>query len=284
MLQYNNNWKVLKPAFEIRNDEFNPANCDLICEVSNDGFSYLVKDDIENTVVALGVYHFNPNVHGNCNIIFNKIFEDQGLLIYDFKKTCIVYSVPVSVLIPFHLYDSNRNAKVLNLIHGDLSGNNVILTDMIIEKKTYNIYGVPVDLIAEIGRRFPSAVSGHQYTGLMKNLAAGENKLSVIFYPQKIVLMLAKDGNLQLLNTFFYKTPEDISYTLLNICRQFEIKNIPVEVSGLIEKDSALFKEIYKYFEEVNLSQPPQGIAFSENMAIFPSHYFSHFFAQASCE
>ncbi len=274
----------MKPAFEIRNDDFNPGNCELICEVSIDGFSYLVKDTIEQMIVAMGVYHFSPDVHGNCNLIFNKIFEDQQLLIYDFKKTRIVYSVPASVMIPFHLYDSKKNSNILSLIHGDLSATNVVLTDMILEKKVYNSYSVPVELINEISRRFPSAVTCHQFSGLVKNVAAEESKISIVFYPQKIVLILATEGNLQLLNTYYYKAPEDISYELLNICSQFKISNIALEVSGLIERDSALFKELYKYFEEVNMAQPPQGIAFSENMAIFPSHYFSHFFVQASCE
>lgn len=274
----------MKAAFEIRNDEINTDNCELICEASNDGFSYLVRDEVENLVVALGVYHFNPHIDGNIDAIFHKIFEEQSLLMETFKKTFVVYSVPESVLIPFHLYNSNRNADVLKLIHGDLAGDTVILTDMIMEKKVYNSYRVSVDLVSEMSHRFPSAATSHQYTALMKYLVAGERKLFVIFYPQKIVLMLVKDRQIQLLNTFFYKTSEDVSYTLLNICRQFGIKRVPLEVSGLIEKDSALFKEIYKYFGEVNLAAPPEGLAFSQNMAIFPTHYFSHFFAAELCE
>ncbi len=95
--------------------------------------------------------------------------------------------------------------------------------------------------------------------------------------------MVQIDGKLLLINSFPYKTAEDVSYILLNTCRQLEIKNIPIEVSGLIEKDSSLYKELYKYFNMVSLASLPVEVHFPGKTDTHPPHFFSHFFAVDSC-
>ncbi len=268
----------MKAVFEILPDSMHAGNCDLVCEVSNEGFSYLIKDCETNTVIGLAVYHFSNIIPANHIPVLQKIFEDQELLSENFKNVYVIYSFPESALIPFSIYNSRNNADVLNMIYGDFTENDVILTDVLLENKVYNCYRMPSEIVREIGNRFPSCKPLHQYSFLLKNLSGSDNKLSVIFYPQKIVLTVEKNGALLLVNSFHYKAAEDVSYTLLNICRQFEIENAYLEVSGLIEEDSALYKEIYKYFETVRFTALPAGINFSEEMKQYPLHFFSHFF------
>ncbi len=269
----------MKAVIEIIPGDIKAASCDLVCEVSTEGFSYLIQDCEANVFIATGVYHFNTAIHGNHIADLQKIFEEQELLCENFRNVNIIYSFPESVLIPFSLYNSRNNADVLNMIHGDFTENDVILTDMLLENKVYNCYRMPSEILREISNRFPSGKALHQYSVLIKRLSASGNKLSVIFYPQKIVLTAEKDGNLLLVNSFQYKNAEDVSYTLLNICRQFEIENPSLEVSGLIERDSALFKEIYKYFDPVTFTISPAETSFSKEMNQYPAHFFSLLFA-----
>ncbi len=270
----------MKAVLEILSDNIDAGKCVLICEASNDGFSYLVKNDETNDFVALAVYHFNNVIisEGNSSIL-KGIFKDQILLSENFKKIYIIYSFPESVLVPYEMYNSQKTANILDMIHGDLTENNAVLSDVIIDIKAYNIYRVPSKLIDEISTQFPAANSIHQFSALAKKVSTTGNKLSVIFYPHKIVLMVQKEDMLLLINSFLYKTAEDVSYILLNTCQQFEMENVHVEVGGLIEKDSALYKEVYKYFERVSFAGLPEGINITEDVAAYPSHFFSHFFA-----
>ena len=98
-----------------------------------------------------------------------------------------------------------------------------------------------------------------------------------------MVVSLIKDGKHQLINSFNYRTAEEITYTLLNICQQFDVENIALEISGLLEKNSALFAEIYKYFETIDLTPLPENKNYSEEITQHPSHYFSHIFALDTC-
>ncbi len=260
-------------------------NCILLCELSSEGFSYTIKNEDQNSFLGLAVYHYDKTTPPvGFPIALQILFHQQEILSKNFKKIMINYSLPQSVLIPFSLYNRQQNSDVLNLIHGDLQDNDTILTDVIIQQATYNSYRVPTAIYDVIQSQFPNVVSAHQYSVLLKQPLSVENKLSVIFYSQKMVVLLIKDGKHQLINTYNYHTAEDVTYTLLNICQQFEVKNIDLQISGLLEQNSALYKEIRKYFNSIELTSFPEGKNYSEEISEYPSHYFSHIFAIDSCE
>ena len=253
--------------------------------MSNEGFSYAIKDNETNTYIGVSVSHFDKSPGaGDYSSKLENSLQHQSLLSGNFKKVYMIYSFEESVLIPFPLYDSQQNGNALNLIHGDLQNNTSVLTDVIAEKGIYNSYRISTPLLVITRSKFPEAINRHQYSVLLKQVSAGEDKLSVIFYSKKIVLTLIKNGVAQFINTFEYKTAEEVLYVLLNTCKQFNTENIPVEISGTLETNSALSKEIHKYFSPVNFTELPSGHNYSEEFTKHPSHYFSYIFAVDSCE
>ena len=275
----------MRPAFEILPSSFDAENCSLLCEVSNEGFSFCIKDEVANSFIGLAVYHYDkskPPV--GLPIALQILFHQKEILSRKFKKVQVVYSLLQSILIPFSLYDREKNSTLMNMMYGDLHSNETILTDVITQQSIYNCYRIPSALHEVVQTHFPNAASRHQYTLLLKTSNVSKDKLSVVFYTQKMVVALIKDGKNQLINSFKYRTPEDVSYVLLNICHQFGIESISLEISGLIEENSALYKEIYKFFTEIELVKLPEGINYSDEITQYPSHYFSHIFAINSCE
>ena len=277
--------KTMKALFEILPDSIDAAQCILVCEISKESFSYVIKNEEQNLYVGIAVFQFEKGTdsrdYGN---ILQDAIQDQKLLAEKFKKVCIIYSFAESVLIPFALYSSLENENVLNLVHGDFHTNTSVLTDLVTESGVYNTYRVSGSILNTFQSKFSDAINMHQHSALLKQPKPEGDKLKIIFYPGRIVLMLNKKGRTELVNSFCYNTPEDVSYILLNTCRQFEVENIPIEVSGLIEEDSALYKEIYKYFETVHFASLPAGSNYSEEITQQPSHYFSHLFEVDSCE
>ncbi len=275
----------MKPVFEILPDTVDAEKSTLVCEISNQGFSYAIKNVDQNIYVGVAVFHFNKNAVGqNDANILREIISRQSLLSQNFKKVCVSFSYGESVLVPFELYNSAENENVLNLIHGDIQNKAIVLTDLVAEKKVYNAYRVPADIIKVLTEAFPNAATRHQYSVLLKQTSENENKLTVIFYPQKIVVRLIKNGSVEFINNFDYRTAEDVSYILLNVCKQFEVANVPLEVSGLIDKDSGLYKEIYKYFEPIEFAKLSADSNYVEAINQHPAHYFSHIFAFDTCE
>jgi len=275
----------LKAVLEILPVDLDAQNCTLVLEISNEGFSYTIKDDDENIYVAAAVFHFDKSPGADeYSIILQNELQQQAVFSGNFKKVCIMYSFTESVLIPFSLYDSRENTSVLNLIHGDFQSNVSVLTDMLEKSKIYNIYRVPVPVLNVIKSKFPEAVNRHQYSVLLKHVPAEEDKLLIIFYPKKVVVMLNKNGSAQFMNTFSFSTAHDVLYILLNTCKQFEVEDIPVEINGMAEINSPLTKEIFKHFSSVNFAGLPAGRNYSEEITRHPAHYCSYLFAVDSCE
>lgn len=275
----------MRTVFEILPSSFVPENCSLICEVSNESFSYCIKDEMERSFLGLGVYHFDkskPLV--GFPIALQVLFHQKDILSKNFKKVCIIYSFPQSVLIPFSIYDREKNPTVMNMMFGDVAEDDIILTDVIAHQSLYNCYRLPVATLEMVKNQFSNATIAHQYSLMFKNEATPTDQLAVIFYAQKLVVDLQKDGKHQLVTSYFYNTPQDVSYILLNICQQFEIKKIHLVISGLVEENSALYKEIFKYFDDIELTGFREEYQYSEGIKTFPSHYFSYIFAIDSCE
>jgi len=275
----------MRTVFEILPASFDAKSCTLICEVSNEGFAFCIKDDINNSFLGLAIYNYDKTkplvgLPIDLQIVFH---EKKEILSQNFNKVFVVYSLPQSVLIPFSIYNSDRNTTIMNLMHGDLHLNEIVLTDLITEQSIYNCYRIPVALYEVLQEHYPNADSSHQYSLLLKKPVEETDKLSVIFYGQKLIVSLKKNGKLQLINSYKYNTPEDASYVLLNICHQTGNENIGLEISGLIEEDSSLYKELYKFFTDIEFAKLPDGFSYSEEIKNYPSHYFSYIFAIDSC-
>jgi hypothetical protein len=275
----------MRTVFEILPSSLDHASCTLLCELSNEGFSFCIKDDDSNSFSALGVYHFDKNKPAvGLPIALQIVFHQKEILCGKFKKVCVIYSFSQSAFVPFSVYDREKNEVLMNMMFGDLSGNETILTDVLTDKSLYNCYRVPSSLVEVIQNQFPDACAMHQYSLLLKNPASENDQLTLIFYTYKFVVCLVKDGKYKLVNSFHFETPEDVSYSLLNICQRFKMEDPPLIIHGLLEESSPLYKDIYKYFSDIQLAPLPSRHAYSEEISKFPSHYFSYIFAIDSCE
>jgi len=275
----------MRAVFEILPSDYNPENCSLLCELSNEGFSYCLKNEETNSFLGLAVYHFDHSKFAaGFPIALQVLFHQQEIFSKKFKKVCVAYSFPQSVLIPFSIYNREKNQTVMNMMFGDVEANEVILTDVISDQSMYNCYRLTPATLEIIKNEFPNASMSHQYSLLLKKAVTENDRMLVIFYSQKIVVDLLKEAKHVLVNTFNYTTAQDVSYILLNICQQFGVKNIHLQISGLIEENSALYKEIYKYFDDIELSGFREGYQYAQGITGLPSHYFTYIFDIDSCE
>lgn len=274
----------MRTVFEILPSSFEEEKCTLICEVGNEGFSFSIREEETKSFLGVAVYHYDkskPSV--GFPIALQIIFHQKEILSKKFRKVCVVYSYPESVLVPFSIYKKDKSGSLLNMMCGDLNENDMVFTDKLTDHSMYNCYRIPHSAYDVLKEQFPDAESIHQYSLLLKNKPVDRDQLSVIFNSQKLIVSLIKDNKFQLINSFHYETPEDVSYILLNICSKFEIKEIPLLLNGLIEEKSSLYDEIFKYFQYIEFAPLPADSQFSEEILKYPAHYFSYIFAISSC-
>ena len=89
-----------------------------------------------------------------------------------------------------------------------------------------------------------------------------------------------KQKQLQLIRSFDYQTPEDVVYHLLNMSALLglELSTTIFIVAGLIDLDSSLFTELYKYIPVLQMEKAADGFLKNEVFSQFPAHYFTPFF------
>lgn len=274
----------MKTFFEIIPESFYEEDCALTCEVSDEGVGFCIKDLKEQKFIGVAVYNFDKSrPSAGFHIALKILFNTKPFLSKNYQKVTVVYSTPESVLIPFQLFDSTTADNALNLLFGNLTNGYSEVTDIITESGYYNCFRVRNDVQKVVEEQFPVRMSWHQYSLLLGKAPAAKSRICVIFYSYKMVVSLFVDGQCRLVNTYKYQFAEDVSYYLLAMREQNNVADIPVEVSGFIEKESSLYAELYKYFKEIIFAPLPAFCEYGDSLIQYPAHYFSHLFELDPC-
>jgi hypothetical protein len=105
------------------------------------------------------------------------------------------------------------------------------------------------------------------------------------FKTDEFSVVVVRENKLLLCQTFAYTAPEDVLYYLLKCCQQLNLSQQRVQLclSGLIEKDSALYRELYKYFINLEFESLAKEIKLTTALTIHPEHYYSSISKLAAC-
>lgn len=271
----------MKALFEIFSP-FENQNTTLTCQVSENHLIIKISDKENRVQQGIGIYEIE-NIE-NYLSEFESFFQSHEWLAKPFHKIEIFFANREVVFVPFHLYDRSENENVLKLIHGDLDDRpGIIEVDMLTQQSVYAVYKVPKELYQLIKSTFPGGRFTHLFSCVVKR-EPPEQLLSVNFIGKKAIVALAHKNKWQFVREFDFDSVQDVLYQLLNICAQYELVDTPLEVGGLIERNSTLFMEIYKYFQQVTLAQLPDGLEYHEDILRYPVHYFSSYFHLTPCE
>lgn len=211
---------------------------------------------------------------------FSKMIATDDILRTENVETSISLSFKQSILTPSQFHSRDESLSLLKELYGDPYAEQYY-HDNISTMSVINDYSLPVAYDSVLKDYFPNAAIQHQYSLLIEKLNSTKT-LHVLFYFEKIIVVVFKDKKLQIVQSFIYKVPADVIYHLLNVCKQFELSNTLITVYGLIEKRSALYEEIHKYFSDIAFAELPANINTGENFSDYPAHFFAHLFYTAS--
>jgi hypothetical protein len=156
--------------------------------------------------------------------------------------------------------------------------------DTIGEWQIVNEYGLPAGIFSQVQEKFPNTRLIHVYTPALKiyNGFVAADQVDIHFTTQYFRVLVKKDKDIQLAQTYSYKTPLDVVYYLLKICYEFNLdqRELFLIVSGLIDKDSALYEELHHYFLNLHFSNAPTWIVPEHDL---PHYYFHSLYNLASC-
>lgn len=214
-----------------------------------------------------------------------EIFAEHGSLSDAFKQCVVNYSNAECILVPETHYKPEDEQLYLGIMYG-INDTSIVKSSHLHRWKLYSVFRIPQYLHNFLNHKIGEGRSWHNYSVQLKNITEKEDDaLLVDFRTDEISVIVLKNNILRLAQTFTYSVPADVLYYLLKICRQFSLSQheVKVELSGLIEKDSAIYRELYKYFLHLNLALIPGEIKLDTAFSEFPAHYFSSICKLATC-
>lgn len=185
-------------------------------------------------------------------------------------------------LVPVADFQDDKLSNIHHSLH-PLSNNHIFKKDSLAEWQLYIGYTIPALLLHTLQARYPDLRVRHCLKLALQQAGQSgmQGKLLVNFRPNYFFVVLLRNNRFQFAQEFLYDTPADVLYYLLKIGEDQLIspQEIIVELTGLIEKESALYRELWQYF--VNLEFRDADWQSSESA--FPAHYFTPLNDLAKC-
>ena len=254
----------------------------LLMEVGESHCCFGIVDYANQMLVHLAYYTAEERDHDN---ILQEVLQRHAELSQPFRQTIIGYYFPENILIPAKLYHFENTQALLQSMYE--KGSNIMVTESIAEWQLYNAYYVPSAIHELLGHRFSSGNFWHVYSAILKNDVEQRNggKLLVDFKTDSFSVVVTRNDSLLLAQIFYYAKAGDVLYWLLKICEQYSISQneAQLRLSGLIDKQSAVFKELYQYFLNIEFSQMENDIKLSGAFDEYPVHFFSSLYKLTSC-
>lgn len=196
------------------------------------------------------------------------------------QAAVVCSAFPEALLTPSKFF--SQDYAVLDAVYG--GAEQAHFHDSVPEWQLVNVYAFPQALRRLLDDAFFSVEFYHAYTPVLKiyNGYIADHQILAHFTEQDFRVLVKKDSAVQLAQTYAYKTPLDVVYHLLKLANEFGLspQSLHLIVSGLIEKDSALYAELRQYFSHLHFTHPPER-ALADNS--HPHHFFTSLFNLASC-
>ncbi|MFM2138237.1 MAG: hypothetical protein RJA57_544 [Bacteroidota bacterium] len=215
--------------------------------------------------------------------VLEDLFRTDPLLGSSFYQVWISYAAGNHSMVPSAGIGKDDALQSYVAVYGRTEGMHLV-AERIPGWQLFQVYPVPSRLHAWLTRRFPQARWMYQSGTLLAGAPAATDTgcFRVDLGPEHIAVVLVRSGNLLVSARYPYSSPDDVLFALLRACRQYGIvrEHVVLELSGLIEADSALYRELMQYFVHPVFRIPSSWDLRAGN---FPPHYFTSLNDLASC-
>jgi hypothetical protein len=265
----------LKEQFAINtNAAFESFDCTLTMILGDDYFSYAINDN-ENTVQELRRYYLQKTTVSQ----LDEIFESNPVLNKGFANIITALDFNTNVLLPV---DENTGDNTPLLYLNGAEHQDHIINEVVEKWDLANVYSIPYELLYWILKHFPSTKLWHAQSMYLKMAGKGfaDGCIDLDLRDTNFNVTVTQLNKLLLGKNYSYATPADVLFYLLKICECFQLnqKDVQLNISGLVDKNSTLYKTLYDYFLNINLR--PASWKFDQ----YPAHYFTLLNQLALCE
>jgi hypothetical protein len=272
----------------------------------SNGNTSSANDEAEKLCIEVGQFHIAltiSNASGDLVSLFElytskqttdpsfleSVLASEKLIGIQFSDVIFIHNQKEMVLVPSSLYKENLNAILIETIHGDQKEYSISVDD-VHQWELHNVFGSSTEMLELVRNKYPQARQVQYMSACLRGIFLADRtgvnqRIKLYVLPSCVNLVVLKRDHLQIAKSFFYETPEDIIYHLMNVVDKygFDTSEVILEVSGLLDSSSGTWKELSKYFLNLSTEKHPSFSAENAKTTDLPSHYFTPFLLVPTC-
>ena len=260
----------------------------LSIQVGLDGFSFCILDIRRKKYIAL---RHIPLIVGKPQFLTRKleaIFEQEEKLNATYQSVSIDFSTNEATLIP-KKYSPDENFKTIAALSFETGRNEEVRTDNLPGCNDAIVYGYPKELTTLLNRKYTDFEFRHKSIPLLASAYDQRNEKNnsvLINFEKKYVQMIAlKNFEINLYNSFYFKTESDFMYYILNVCHNLQIDPQADEIilSGFLADDSGYVRQLKKYLGNVQFLKPSSRFNYGNIFDKVQKHQFASLLNSYQC-
>jgi len=237
-------------------------------------------DTLTGSLKAFEFFQFENSDDSGITDVVGEVKLHSKLMSMQMDAALIIWENPECTFVPDEFFIEEIAETYLEIIAGEAAGTSILKEHF----KGYIILSRYSSSYADaVKKHLASGPFSHKFSFLIEKYTrqAGENAdiIRVVFYPEKLIIIVVKNGILQIVQSISYSTAEDVLYNIVHICNEYgiDLATTSVVLSGLINTGSALFDTLYKYIENVEIEKSAPNTFAAEGFAEHPAQYFLPF-------
>jgi hypothetical protein len=263
--------------------------CDLLTGISDSECTFVLLDRKQNKFLALEVFK-NPGVHGKSTAAWLTTIPEKSAILKNFRFKSISVEIinEQNTLVPSALFRKEDATKYFNF---NFNKDWLVFTEAIPAFDAVNVFGVPQLLKETLNHLFDRYELHHHTTAWLEGIhlsfkKSPEKHLLVNIRNTHIDIAVTENKKLIFVNTFYYKSIDDLIYYVLSVCDCLQInpESVLTYLSGDVEKESAVYTILYKYIRNISFAKPSEILSFSYVFNDIPPHFYFNLFNLGLCE
>ncbi len=253
------------------NTEHIKSNKNLSIQISLNGLSFCILNTENHTVEYLKdiVTEKRETPYKILDLLIDA-FETEKALQVSFNNIQVIHENELSTLVPEILFQEDNLADYLKF-NSKILRSDFISYDTIDINKSMNIYVPYVNINNYIYEQFGTFSYKHFSTVLIETLLKKEQqetdtKMYVHVQNTHFEIVVIKNGQLLLYNSFDYATKEDFIYYILFTAEQLQLNpdTLILLFLGQVSENDALHSIAYKYIRHIRFATRNDGFKYLE--------------------
>ncbi len=224
---------------------------------TTDGLSFCIHNDQNKLLVF---FHQPYNLDHRDTVIakVKQILVDNTLLNLQYKKVYVMTCSKEKILIPKDMFDETYLPDMYRIC-AELEKNDTLLYRYNKPTMSYIIEALPRNFVSFLSARYQDlCIANSAHVFIISSLSTHSPQLDRLFvdiHNQYMDILIARDNQVRLFNSFAYNSVADMAYYILNCLKRCETttENLCSTFSGNLVDDPKLSAILKKYISNINM-------------------------------